>query len=153
MKYIVVIKPDDKIELEPYENFKSIEKCVEGYFEFCGHLPAADGSRLDVYCNEQGLLINKCTFNATATLLMANHIYGNIALLLRGYNDDGEIDSLPLDEEKANVVVTVLKLLQGEFAPTLKFLHEQYDNAPKPEPSLQVFKVCGDDLRKMFGIK
>lgn len=152
MRYIIVITPDDKIKLEPYEDYRSINKCVGGFFELCGHLPTADGGMFDIYCYEEYLLHDEYKFNAFATFLLSRFIYGNIAILISGWNEDHELDSLPLDEERAVAVVSKLEMFRENFAATLSLLHEWYDDAPKPEPSFQFVAMTEDELAKTFGV-
>lgn len=152
MRYIIVITPDDKIKLEPYEDYRSINKCVGGFFELCGHLPTADGGMFDIYCYEECLLHDEYKFNAFAAFLLSKWIYGNIAILIRGRNEDNELDSLPLSEERAAAVVGKLEMFREKFMLTLTLLHGWYDNAPKPEPSFRFVAMTEDELAKTFGV-
>lgn len=153
MKYIIVITADDKIKLEPFVGYETIRQCVGGFYELCGHLPTSDNGMYDIYCNEEYLLHDECQFNAMATFLFSKMVYGNIAFLIRGYTDDGEVDSLPLDEERAASAVSKLELFRERFMPTLKLLHEWYDEEPKPEPYFHFVSMTDDELDKMFGFK
>ena len=87
--YLVVIKPDEKIEILPYKDYKDIQKGVGGHFERLHSEPVGDkdyttqcinGSftkgknqftvlSKDFYCNEEYLLSDECKFNPLATLL------------------------------------------------------------------------------------
>ena len=152
MRYIIVITPDNKIKLEPYEDYMSINKCVGGFFELCGYLPTADGGILDVYCYEEYLLHDEYKFNALATFLLSKMVYGNIAILLRGWNEDNEPDSQPLSEERAAAVVGKIELFREKFMPTLTLLHDWYDDAPKPESSFRFVAMTEDEFASKFGV-
>lgn len=112
MKYIIKVAPFGVIELVEYQNYTTIKDCVDGYFELCGSMPPDDltkGFPYDIYCNESFALSDDYDFNAFASIICHQPIYGNIAILVAGYDFKGEIDSLPMSEEHANTLKDALK--------------------------------------------
>ena len=112
MKYIIKVAPFGVIDLVEFQNYKTIKECVDGYFELCGSIKPdeyTNGFPYDIYCNESFALSDEYDFNILASIICHRPIYGNIAILVAGYDFKGEIDSLPMSQEHANALKNALK--------------------------------------------
>lgn len=137
MKYALLINPDNSIEVKEYKNYNTINELVEGWYEICGRFAAA-GIMCFIFCNEEFLFDDNAKFNAVASLLSEQPIYGNIVILEDGYDPEQcDRDSMPLNEEQANKVKEALSVLIHHFSAKLDELHLRYDDN-KPEPKFQV---------------
>lgn len=95
---IIVIKPDDTIELADYDGYKSLSKTVNGMIT-CFHRldlpvdpveinPFVSGPTklsVDLYCNDEFLIDDSKEFdkiNAVASLMSNQEIRGNVAMVV-----------------------------------------------------------------------
>lgn len=146
MKYAILIKPDDTIEIKEYKNYRTINQLVGGWYEICGHFGASNVMCF-IFCNEEFLFDDDAKFNAVATLLAGQPIYGNIVILEDGYNPEiCDRDSMPLSVEQAHNVQAALSALVSHFSASLKEFHFKYDNS-KPEPKYQVDAYFMEDKK------
>lgn len=136
MQYAILVKTDDSVEIYEYTDWHTIQKMVDGFFEICGMFVAFDQKWL-VHCNEEFLLRDELQLNATASLICGSPIYGDVAVLLDGYNDENERDSVPFDKETADKMKALLTHMQYTFAPDIEMIREKYSHS-KPEPSAQI---------------
>lgn len=146
-KYIIKITSDDKIELVPYEGYNTINKCVGGWYERCGRIPSnevSEGYDYSIWCNEEFLYVDDCKFNAIATILANQQIYGNVAILLEAYNEEHELDACPLCIKAAQKFKSMLEEFAEHFDLIIHKLHLEFDNAQKPKPNIQFYTDKGD---------
>ena len=156
MKYIVVIHPDQSVTLEPYETWESIQTCVEGPFQVLGQLPAdedSNGYPYTVYCNEEYYFQDGLEFNPVASDYATQPVYGNIAILMDGKTEDGDYDTLPMEERVAARLKSLFeqKINTAVCQKIYAMLNLAYkDN--KPEPPAPVFKVLTEEeFRQLLG--
>ncbi len=159
---MIVIKPDDTIELADYNGYESLSQAVGGggmieYFHSADLpvLPAlAHGKEsltVDLICNEEFLIDGGEEFdkiNAVASLLSGREIRGNVLMLVN--NGDGTNRGFEYLEEETvegaepeealcecwSAEDTVLKYIKTT-RDKLENLHKQYDNN-KSEPVFEV---------------
>lgn len=143
MASMIVIDSDDKICLWDYDNGHSIHEAVDGLFETCSVFGALD-SMCVVFCNESFLLREDLHFNALATLICNQPIYGNIVIMEDGYDDEGMRDALPFDLIRGTALSMVLEELKEHFAPIIKGFHSRFDNN-RPDPKWNVVSFQTDD--------
>lgn len=149
MKYIIQITPDDKIIMREYTDYKTINSLVDGWYELCGVLGVLD-KMVDLYCNEEALLIDGMQFNSIGSILTNQPIYGNIVILERGHNADGEVDSLPFDKEDAESICKAMEGMKVALSDMIDLLRCKYkDNKPKPYVEIVTFS----DKEKNFDEK
>lgn len=152
MKYILKISSDDKVELIPYKDYHTIHECVDGYYERCGRIPSdewSDGYDYSIWCNEEFLLSDKYEFNPLGSILSNQYIYGNVCLMLEGYNEDNEFDSLPMPEENAQKMKIALDETVASMKPIFDRMREQF-NKEKPDPKAVVVSMTDEEFRKIF---
>lgn len=162
--YLVVIKPDEKIEILPYKDYKDIQKGVGGHFERLHSEPVGDkdyttqcinGSftkgknqftvlSKDFYCNEEYLLSDECKFNPLATLLTQdvtdagytkNPVYGNVAVL-KGCIIDDEYDNIGFNMGSAEFVRFNYERFAKDNKDVIEKMNSLYAHC-KPEPVIR----------------
>lgn len=159
---MIVIKPDDTIELADYNGYESLSEAVGGggmieYFHSTDLpvLPSlAHGKEtlpVDFICNEEFLIDDSEEFNkinAVASLLSGKEIRGNVIMLVN--NGNGENRGFEYLEEETvegaepeealcecwTAEDTVLKYINTTRA-ELQKLHQQYDNN-KSDPVAEI---------------
>lgn len=153
MNNVILITPDDRIELKEYRDYKTYNELVDGWFELCDHLDIG-GVQCDLICNEEFLFLDKCEFNSIATLLCKRRIYGNLVIAAVGYTMvDGiqERDSVPFSESECNKVYTSLQNYKVLHAAEMIDARIKY-SAYKPKPSATIISMTADEFAKMFGL-
>ena len=114
MQYVVLISPDDSSEIKEYTNYQTINDLVEGWYERCGAFGIGNKMTF-LFCNEGFLFHEELQFNAVASALANQPIYGNVVLLQDGYNEDNEMDALPFKKEEAeNICDRVIIINKGK---------------------------------------
>lgn len=150
MKNAILITPSDEIEIREYIDYHTINDLVDGWYETCGYFGVTD-TMCFIFCNEEYLLRDEIEFNAIATVLANQPIYGNIVLLAEGYDDEGERDSVPLDDMQAAAIEKALNDFAEHFSPILKELHNKYDKH-KPKPRTEIVAMSADEFNAfLFG--
>lgn len=128
-KYVLHITSQDTIDIKEYKDYQTINDLVGGWYELCGFID----NKYMLYCNEEFLYEEKCQFNALATIINGRQpIFGDTVLLLDGYTDEGERDSVPLLYEEAAKVKRILESYMETKSQVFDELHSMYDNA-KPK--------------------
>lgn len=146
MQYAIVITSHDEIEVREYKDYHSINDYVEGWYERCGTIGILD-KMCFVFCNEEFLFQDDLAFNAMATAICNQPIYGNVAILQDGYNSDGERDSLPIDKQTAEIIKCVLCEMKAQLASVFDDLRSKFSDN-KPSPTFQI--ITGDELSQTF---
>ena len=126
-KYVLQITSSDTIEIKEYNDYKTINDLVGGWYEICGYLKP----NYMLYCNEEFLYHDECSFNALATIINGKQpIYGNTVLMIDGYTDSEipERDTLPIELEKAKRIKTKLDFFIESERSLINELHKAYDN-------------------------
>lgn len=161
---IIVLTPDDTIELVDYNDYKSLQGAVNGMIELFHRdkLPidptevdpmAANiksSLPVDLFCNEEFLVNDSEEFdkiNAVASLLSGQEIRGNVAMVVdagggenRGfeykeYEDENEIVHIGYCE--CSAACDTLRWFIEKNANELERLHKQLDNH-KSEPYFEI---------------
>ena len=148
MQYVVLISPDDSSEVKEYTGYQTINDLVEGWYERCGAFGIGNKMTF-LFCNEEFLFHDNLQFNAIATALANQPIYGNVVLLQDGYNEENERDALPFEKEEAENICKSLIDFRARFATTLNALHRHYDNN-KPKPTAEIITMSEDSFRELF---
>ena len=126
-KYVLLITSSDTIELKEYTDYHTINDLVSGWYEVCGYLE----KNYLLYCNEEFLYHDKCSFNALATIINGKQpIYGNTVLMIDGYTDDEipERDIFPMSLEEAQFVKNKLDYFIESEKSMINELHKAYDS-------------------------
>lgn len=148
MQYVVLISPDDSSEIKEYTDYQTINNLVEGWYERCGAFGI--GNKMTVlFCNEEFLFRDELQFNAVASALAGQPIYGNVVLLQDGYNDDNERDALPFDKEEAKNICKSMLDFRFKYDSMLDVLHRHYDNN-KPKPKAEIITMSEDSFRELL---
>ena len=153
MKNVILITPDDRIELKEYKDYKTYNELVDGWFELCDSINICD-VKCDLICNEEFLFFDKCEFNSIATLLCKRRIYGNIVIAAVGYTIEDDIEereSVPFTEEDCDKVYTSLQNFKETHAVEMIDARVKY-SAYKPKPSATFISMTADEFAKMFGL-
>lgn len=150
MKYVILITPEDTIEVKEYIDYHTINELVDGWYEHCGVFVAADKMCM-LFCNEEFLFQDNCTFNSVATALAGQSIYGNVVVTVDGYNDEGERDALPMNCADAQEIYAILNEMRTFIAPTLKELDAKY-KGKKPAPKYEAVAMTEEGFFKALGI-
>lgn len=144
MKYVILITPEDKIEVKEYINYHTLNDLVEGYFERCGSIGILDRMCM-VFCNEEFLLQDNYAFNAIGTAIASQPIYGNIVICEDGYNEENERDAIPFEQGTTQAIYTTLLQMKEAISPTLEKLKQKYYDE-KPKPVYKIFPVSEEVL-------
>ncbi len=158
MKYILVIHPDQSITLEPYETWESIQTCVEGSFQILCQLPAdedSNGYPYTVYCNREFYFQDDLEFNPVASEYAKQPVYGNIAILMDGKTEDGDYDTLPMEESVAARLKSLFeqKINTAFYQEMYAMLNSVYkDNKPEP-PAPIVKALTEEEFKQMLGVE
>lgn len=150
MKYVILITPEDTIEIREYKDYHTINELVDGWYERCGVFGAADKLCM-LFCNEEFLFQDNCTFNSVATALAGQSIFGNVVVTVDGYNDEGERDALPMSCADAQKICAILNEMKSFIAPTLKELNAKY-KGKKPAPKYEAVAMSEEEFFKALGI-
>lgn len=151
MKYVLLITPEDKIEIKEYVEYHTLNELVDGWYERCGCFAVADKLCM-LFCNEEFLFQDNCAFNAIGTTLAGQPIYGNVVVTEDGYNDEDERDALPFNYNDAQKICDILNDLRIIIAPVLNDLNAKYkDN--KPEPTFEVSAMSEKEFCEALGIE
>ena len=127
-RYVIQLTTSDTIEVKEYIDYNTINELVDGWYEIGGYL----GKKYLMYCNEEALLEDKCTFNALATIINGRQpIYGNTVLMIDGYNDNKEYDTFPMSIEDAEKLKDILESFIEQKKDLLVDLHNRFDSKPK----------------------
>lgn len=149
---IIVITPNDTIELQDYTDYKSLQQAVNGMIErfHSDRLPiGAGGLKIDLFCNEEFLLIESEEFNkvnAVASLMSGQEIRGNVAVTV--YAGDGESRGFEYKEAMIDgemqedicecwVAEDLVMRYIAANRSALKELHDRLDNN-KSEPYFEI---------------
>ena len=149
MKYVILITPKDEIEIKEYFNFQTIHELVDGFYETCGCFGILDRMCV-MFCNEEFLFQDNCAFNSVATALAGQPIYGNVVIMMDGYNEENERDALPMDCAEVQKISAVLNDMRTFIAPTLDELNVKY-KGKKPKPSYKVLAVTEEEFLNALG--
>ena len=150
------------ITAEMYEDYHSLQECVRydqnsdteprAFIEHFVSIPGyAPGIMLDGFCNEEFLVSDQpFPFNATASVLARQPIYGNVCFTLTDMRN-GEV--VPMTMEDCNHIIAWLRGIQQEHAEAILNLKEEYDpnfGGHKPEPKFEMesFDSIDDWLRE-----
>lgn len=150
MKYVILITPEDTIEVKEYIDYHTINELVDGWYEHCGVFGAADKMCM-LFCNKEFLFQDNCTFNSVATALAGQSIYGNVVVTVDGYNDEGERDALPMSCADAHKICAILNEMRTFIAPTLKELDAKYKDK-KPTPKYEAVAMTEEEFFKALGV-
>ena len=150
MCYVILITPEDKIEVKEYKDYHTINELVDGWYELCGWFVIADKMWM-LFCNEEFLFQDNCAFNSVGTALAGQPIYGNVVVTLDGYNVDNERDSLPMSCAEANDICTILNDMRTFIAPTLDELNVKFKDE-KPSPQYEAVTMTEEEFFKALGI-
>lgn len=155
---IVVITPQDKIELADYDGYKSMSNCVGGLVErfHKTDLPMMsvfangdDKVAVDFYCNEEFLVLNDKKFdkiNAVASLISGKEIRGDVALVVscgggenRGfrYMEEDNGGKVEMAVCECWCIEDVLERYVKENKDVIKDLHKKEDHN-KSRPSFEI---------------
>jgi hypothetical protein len=127
-KYVIQLTTSDTIEVKEYIDYNTINELVDGWYEIGGYL----GKKYLMYCNEEALLEDKCTFNALATIINGRQpIYGNTVLMIDGYNDNKERDTFPMSIEDAEKLKDILESFMEQKKDLVVDMHNRFDIKPK----------------------
>ena len=163
---MVVLTPEDTIQLADYEDYKSIQNAVHGSIEHCFSFelpvdPVLCGGRktipCDLYCNDEFLISNNKEFdkiNAVASLIMSGgnniaEIRGNVVLVPyagEGRNRGFDYKEVKIDDEVEEdlcecwAVEDVLMRYIGRNTEALKQFHAEFDNK-KSIPKWEIGKL------------
>lgn len=148
MQYVVLISPDDLSEIKEYTNYQTINDLVEGWYERCGTFGIGNKMTF-LFCNEEFLFRDELQFNAVASALANQPIYGNVVLLQDGYNEDNERDALSFDKEEAESICKSMTDFRTKYSSMLNALHHHYDNN-KPKPKAKIITLSEDSYRELF---
>lgn len=148
MKYVVLVSPDDSVEIREYTNYQTINDLVAGWYERCGVFGVGDKMTF-LFCNEEFLFHDELQFNAIGTALANQPIYGNVVMLQDGYNEDNERDALPFEKEEAEKICIAISDFRIRYGASLEALHRHYDTC-KPKPSAQIITMSEDSFRELF---
>lgn len=149
MKYTIQITPDDKIKVMEYTDYHTINDLVDGWYERCGVFGVLDKMCM-IFCNEEFLYQDNCKFNAVGSALAAQPIYGNVVVMLDGYNEEDEHDAIPMTYQEAKVISQMLMNMQVEIAPLLSELTAKY-SGKKIQPKMQIVSMTEEDFSQMMG--
>lgn len=150
MKYAILIKPDDEVEIKEYTDFRTLQELVDGYFANCGMFGVLNKMTL-LFCNDEFLLRDDSAFNAIGTIFADEPIYGNVVMLEDGYNDENERDAIPFGEDEAKSLLDAMINFKCFFKDIISTLHSRYDNN-KPEPHFEFKAVTAEELSgRLFG--
>lgn len=150
MNYVILITPEDTIEVKEYKDYHTINELVDGWYEHCGVFVAADKMCM-LFCNEEFLFQDNCTFNSVATALAGQSIYGNVVVTVDGYNDEDERDALPMSCADAQKICAILNEMRTFIAPTLKELDAKY-KGKKPAPKYEAVDMTEEEFFKALGV-
>lgn len=148
MKYAILIKPDEEIEIKEYVDFHTIQELVDGCFEGCGVFGVLNKMVL-LFCNDEFLLRDDTTFNAIGTIFADQPVYGNVVVLEDGYNDEYERDAIPFSKDDAESLHDAMVNFKYFFRDIIDTLHSHYDNN-KPEPHFEFKAVTAEELSDRF---
>ena len=161
---IIVIKPDDTIDLQDYTDYKSLQQAVNGMIEhFHSDKLPIDPTQVDpmaaniksslpvdLFCNEEFLVNDSEEFdkiNAVASLLSGQEIRGNVAMVVnagggenrgfeyKDYEDENEIVHIGYCE--CSAACDTLREFVVRNENELEQLHKQLDNN-KSEPYFEI---------------
>lgn len=150
MKYAIQITPDRKVEIKEYADYHTINDLVDGWYERCGILGILNKMCM-IFCNEEFLFQDNCKFNPVGSALAAQPIYGNIVVLLDGYNDEEEHDCLPMDYDTAQKISATLQNMIFAIETTLNELSAKYGE-DKPEPSFTIKAMSEKEFAEVMGL-
>ena len=156
MGYIIVIHPDQSVTLEPYETWESIQTCVEGPFQILRQLPPdedSNGYPYTVYCNEEYYFQDGLEFNPVATMMATQPVYGNIAVLMDGKTEDGDYDTLPMNEKTATRLKTIFEqeIHIASHQRVYNALNLVYKDNKTDPPAPIVKAMTEEEFRQMLG--
>lgn len=170
---IIVIKPDDTIELADYDGYKSLKKTVNGLIERFDSFalpidPTLIGKKavtklsVSLYCNEEFLISDSKEFdkiNAVASLISNQEIRGNVAMVVL-CTDDGENRGFEYEsfkDENGTALDAPCECLAA-YGSVMEFihlnecrlenLHEQLDNKSVPYIKVYGFDVKPNESKK-----
>lgn len=150
MRYAIQITPNSEISIHKFENYHTINDLVDGWYETCGYFGVRD-KMLMLFCNEEFLFRDSMEFNAVASALANQPIYGNIVLLEIGRNEDGEKDSIPLCEKDAIGIKVAMDNFKKAYKTMLAKLTLRYANN-KPKPIAKVVTLTEEEFSEvLFG--
>ena len=144
MDYVILITPEDKIEIKEYVDYHTLNDLVDGWYERCGWFGATDKMCM-IFCNEEFLFQENCSFNAIGTILAGQPIYGNVVVTIDGYNENDERDALPMNCAEAQKIEAALNEMKTFIEPHMKALTAKYKDK-KPTPTYEV--VTEEDFFK-----
>lgn len=148
MQYVVLISPDDSSEIKEYTDYKTINDLVDGWYESCGVFAVGNKMTL-LFCNEEFLFRDELHFNAVASALSNQPIYGNVVLLQKIHNEEDEMDALPFEKEDAERICIALTDFRIKHDAMLDALHHHYDNN-KPKPTAEIITMSEDSFRELL---
>lgn len=148
MKYAIQIMPSGEIAIHKFEDYRTINTLVDGWYETCGRFVVKD-KMLMIFCNEEFLFRNNMEFNAVASALANQPIYGNIVLLEYGYNEEGEHDSIPLCEKDAIGIKVAMDNFKKAYKTMLAKLTLRYAN-DKPKPVAKIVTLTEEEFREVL---
>lgn len=148
MKYAIQIMPSGEIAIHKFEDYRTINNLVDGWYETCGRFVVKD-KMLMIFCNEEFLFRDNMEFNAVASALANQPIYGNIVLLEYGYNEEGECDSIPLCEKDAIGIKVAMDNFKKAYKTMLAKLTLRYAN-DKPKPVAKIVTLTEEEFSEVL---
>lgn len=148
MKYAIQITPSGEIAIHRFDSYRTINDLVDGWYETCGRFVVKD-KMLMIFCNEEFLLRDGMEFNAVASALANQPIYGNIVLLEYGFNEDGERDSIPLCEKDAIGIKVAMDNFKNAYRTMLAKLTYRYAN-DKPKPVAKIITLTEEEFSEVL---
>ena len=148
MKYAIQIMPSGEIAIHKFEDYHTINSLVDGWYETCGRFVVKD-KMLMIFCNEEFLFCDNMAFNAVASALANQPIYGNIVLLEYGYNEEGERDSIPLCEKDAMGIKVAMDNFKKAYKTMLAKLTLRYAN-DKPKPVAKIVTLTEEEFSEVL---
>ena len=149
MKYAIQIMPSGEIAIHKFEDYRTINTLVDGWYKTCGRFVVKD-KMLMIFCNEEFLFHDNMEFNAVASALANQPIYGNIVLLEYGYNEEGERDSIPLCEKDAMGIKVAMDNFKKAYKTMLAKLTLRYTN-DKPKPVAKIVTLTEEEFSEVLG--
>lgn len=125
---LVILTPQDSIELAEYTGLDSLQKGVGGYIEclcFKNFDIDTEVITVSLFCNEEFRIDHAgefCHINAYATLLSGMPVYGNVVIA----GVSGE-DNFGFNEKQTESIKKGLNALFRKGKNTIRVLHEQGD--------------------------
>lgn len=150
MNYVILITPEDKIEVREYKDYHTLNELVDGLIQNCGYFGAADQMCV-LLCNEEFLFQDNCIFNSVGTALAGEPIYGNVVVMLIKHNEADERITMPMSCTEANNICTVLNDMKTFIAPTLDELNAKY-KGKKPAPHYEIKAMSEEEFLEALGV-